>query len=327
MNFGGPKKGEKINMVKKFWQKANIIGDCFESGVSVWECPAFLFVLIGIIDAVVTVVIFFVSQRFDDPIFTVMSLAGTNIFILGVGSIIVKAQEKIVRANKIRSEFISIVSHQFRSPLGGVRWAADLLKSSRIGNLSDKQKEFVESIQKNNDRMLMLVNDLLDASRISEGKMEVIPREVSAEEILRQAVADYNFVAKVRDIDLILNIEDGLPLAFIDPARIKIAVQNLIDNAIKYTKNKGEIKIYLFKLKDNLLFKIEDSGVGIPKGQQSEIFDKFFRSDNILKNEIKGTGLGLYIVKAAVESNGGKIWFESKENKGSKFYFTVPIAK
>lgn len=313
--------------MKKFWQKANIIGDCFESGVSIWECPAFLFVLIGIVDIFVTIVIFFVSQRFDDPVFTIVSLAGTNIFILGIGTLIVKAQEKIVRANKIRSEFISIVSHQFRSPLGAIRWAADLLKGQRIGSLSDKQKEFVENIQKNNERMLMLVNDLLDVSRISNGKMEVMPREFAIDEIVKQAVTDYNLISRVQDISILLNIEDGIPLVFADPNRIKIAIQNLVDNAVKYTKNKGEISISIARLKDNILFKIEDSGVGIPKSQQDKVFDKFFRSDNALKNEIVGTGLGLYIVKAAIESNSGKIWFESKEGRGSKFYFTLPIAK
>lgn len=313
--------------MKKFWQKANIIGDCFESGVSIWECPAFLFVLIGIVDIFVTIVIFFVSQRFDDPVFTIVSLAGTNIFILGIGTLIVKAQEKIVRANKIRSEFISIVSHQFRSPLGAIRWAADLLKGQRIGSLSDKQKEFVENIQKNNERMLMLVNDLLDVSRISNGKMEVMPREFAIDEIVKQAVTDYNLISRVQDISILLNIEDGIPLVFADPNRIKIAIQNLVDNAVKYTKNKGEISISIARLKDNILFKIEDSGVGIPKSQQDKVFDKFFRSDNALKNEIVGTGLGLYIVKAAIESNSGKIWFESKEGRGSKFYFTLPIVK
>jgi len=314
-------------MTKKIWQKTIIIGDCFDPDISIWECPAFLFVLIGAIDIAATLAIFFVSRNFDDPVFIITSLAATNIFILATGALIVKAQEKIIKANKIRSEFISIVSHQFRAPLGGIRWASDLLKSSRIGNLSDKQKEFIDDIQKNNKRMLMLVNDLLDASRINEGKMKIIPKNTAMEDIVKQVVADYNFVSRVRDIRLFLNIEDGLPLAFIDPGRIKIAVQNLVDNAVKYTKNKGEIKISLSRMKNHLLFKIEDTGAGIPKYQHNKIFEKFFRSDNNLKNEIAGTGLGLYIVKAAVKSNGGKIWFESKENEGSKFYFTIPIAK
>lgn len=312
---------------KKFWRKNNIKGDCFEPEAKIWECPAFLFVLIGIIDAVVTIVIFFVSIRFDDPIFTIASISGTNVFILGIGNLIVNAQEKIIRANKIRTEFISIVSHQFRSPLGAIRWSADLLNSSRIGNISDKQKEFIENIQKNNNRMLSLINDLLDASRISEGRMEVAPREIALEEIAKQIVSEYNFVAKIRDLRIFLNIEDSIPLAIADPSRIKIAMQNLVDNAVKYTKNKGEITISLKQSGGSILFEIEDFGVGIPKQQQNKIFEKFFRSDNILKNEIIGTGLGLYIAKAAIESNGGKIWFESKEGIGSKFYFTLPAAK
>lgn len=314
-------------MKKNFWQKANIIGDCFDSGVSVWECPSFLFVLVGIVDIAVTIVIYYVAQKLEDPIFTIISMAGINIFILGVGSVMVKAQEKVVLANKIRSEFISIVSHQFRSPLGNIRWAADLLGGSRIGNLSDKQKEFINIIHEKNERMLMLVNDLLDASRIDNGKMAIIPREVSLEEIIKQIVSDYNLISKVRNLNITIQAEDALPMAFADPCRIKIAVQNLIDNAVKYTKNKGDIEIKISKIKNNILCSIKDSGVGIPKSQQDKVFQKFFRSDNVLKNEIAGTGLGLYIAKAAIESNKGKIWFNSSEGKGTQFFFTAPIAK
>lgn len=314
-------------MKKNFWQKANIVGDCFDSGISIWECPSFLFVLVGIVDIAVTIVIYYVAQKLGDPIFTIISMAGINIFILGVGSVMVKAQEKVVLANKIRSEFISIVSHQFRSPLGNIRWAADLLGGSRIGNLSDKQKEFINSIHENNERMLMLVNDLLDASRIDNGKMDIIPREVSLEEIIKQIVSDYNLISKVRNLNITVQAEDALPMAFADPGRIKIAAQNLIDNAVKYTKNKGDIEIKISRIKNNILCSIKDSGVGIPKPQQDKVFQKFFRSDNVLKNEIAGTGLGLYIAKAAIESNKGKIWFNSSEGKGTQFFFTAPIAK
>lgn len=314
-------------MKKNFWQKANIVGDCFDSGISIWECPSFLFVLVGIVDIAVTIVIYYVAQKLGDPIFTIISMAGINIFILGIGSVMVKAQEKVVLANKIRSEFISIVSHQFRSPLGNIRWAADLLGGSRIGNLSDKQKEFINSIHENNERMLMLVNDLLDASRIDNGKMDIIPREVSLEEIIKQIVSDYNLISKVRNLNITVQAEDALPMAFADPGRIKIAAQNLIDNAVKYTKNKGDIEIKISRIKNNILCSIKDSGVGIPKPQQDKVFQKFFRSDNALKNEIAGTGLGLYIAKAAIESNKGKIWFNSSEGKGTQFFFTAPIAK
>jgi len=312
---------------RKFLDTANLVQQCRNDGVSLWECPSFLFILIGFLDILVTILIYFVASRLGDPVFTVLSLAVTNIAIMSIGLILIKAAEKVIKANQIRSEFVSIASHQLRAPLGNIRWAADLLENSRIGNLSDKQREYIESIQANNQRMIKLLNDLLDVSNISTGTMMGVKSTVALEEIVQQVVEEYNSIAKFRGVQLILDIDDGLPLVTINPERVKVAIQNLIDNAVKYSMNKGAVNVSISRTKNNVIIKIEDHGVGIPMNQQKDVFKKFFRSTNVKKYEVIGTGLGLFIAKSAVEGSRGKIWFQSAEDKGSAFYCAFPFER
>ncbi len=312
---------------RKFLDTANLVQQCRNNGVSLWECPSFLFILIGFLDILVTILIYFVASRLGDPVFTVLSLAVTNIAIMSIGLILIKAAEKVIKANQIRSEFVSIASHQLRAPLGNIRWAADLLENSRIGNLSDKQREYIESIQANNQRMIKLLNDLLDVSNISTGTMMGVKSTVALEEIVQQVVEEYNSIAKFRGVQLILDIDDGLPLVTINPERVKVAIQNLIDNAVKYSMNKGAVNVSISRTKNNVIIKIEDHGVGIPMNQQKDVFKKFFRSTNVKKYEVIGTGLGLFIAKSAVEGSRGKIWFQSAEDKGSAFYCAFPFER
>ncbi len=315
------------SFLRKFLDSANLVQQCRENGVGIWECPSFLFILIGFLDILITILIYFVASRLGDPIFTVLSLAVTNVAVMSIGMILIKAAEKVIKANQIRSEFVSIASHQLRAPLGNIRWAADLLENSRIGNLSEKQKEYIESIQINDKRMIKLLNDLLDVSKINTGTMIGVARTISLEEIVQQLVEEYNLIAKIRGVQLTLSVDDGLPMVTINPGRIKVAIQNLIDNAVKYSRNRGEIKISVSRLRNNVVLRIEDNGAGIPKDQQKDVFKKFFRSTNVKKYEVIGTGLGLFIARSAIESSGGKIWFTSEEDKGTVFYCAFPFEK
>ena len=122
-----------------------------------------------------------------------------------------------------------------------------------------------------------------------------------------------------------LNIRKKLPLAICDPDKIKLVIENLISNAIKYTENEGKIEVKLFKQNNFLIFEIKDNGVGIPQIQIDRIFEKFFRSDNVVKYQTEGTGLGLYISKNIIEQSGGELWFKSIEGIGSDFFFSLPI--
>lgn len=311
----------------KILKKVDIFSGCRDIDLSIWSCPNFLFILVGIVDAGVTILVYNIAKHWGDPIAVFAGLSAINILILLIGGIIVNAQERILIASKAKAEFVSIASHQLRAPIGNMRWAIEILEGARLGGLSGKQCDYLTIIKENNDRMLKLVNDLLGVSHISEGKMKVAPKIFDFGDIVKQAVARCDNFAKTRGADISVEVEENIPPAFADPEKIKIVLDNLLDNAIKYSKKSGgRIKVNLKTLKSNALFEIEDNGVGIPKHQHKKVFDKFFRSDNVLRREVIGTGLGLYITKAIVESNGGKIWFCSQEEKGTKFSFIIPLA-
>ncbi|MCD6402659.1 HAMP domain-containing histidine kinase, partial [bacterium] len=131
--------------------------------------------------------------------------------------------------------------------------------------------------------------------------------------------------AKASNVKLYFKYQNKLPKISADPFQIKQVIENLLDNAIRYTKDKGKVEMLLKKKNKKLHFEIKDNGVGIPKEDQKYIFQKFFRSSNVMRHRTQGSGLGLYIAKAIIEKSGGKIGFQSKENKGSTFYFTLPI--
>jgi two-component system sensor histidine kinase VicK len=157
--------------------------------------------------------------------------------------------------------------------------------------------------------------------------MKINPQNINLEEITRLVIDDFSNLAKANNVEIILNVNGSIALVKADPERIRSVVQNLVDNAIKYSAAKGKIEITLKEERNKLCFRIKDSGVGIPKKQQKQIFTKFFRSENVLKRQTEGTGLGLFIAKAVIQGSGGKIGFNSEENKGTTFWFSLPIAK
>ncbi len=232
------------------------------------------------------------------------------------------------RVERLKSEFVSIAAHQLRTPLSAIKWTLKMLLDGDLGRLTKEQLEFVEKTYQSNERMITLINDLLNVTRIEEGryiyektpcKLETLSRQVIEafqEEILRK---------KIR-FGLLLPKEE-LPSIYVDQEKIKLVIQNLLDNAIKYTPAGGSIVISISRpTKDKIEFAIKDTGVGIPSDQQDRVFSRFFRGANILRLETTGTGLGLFIAKNIVEAHGGQIWFESKENQGTTFHFTLPIA-
>jgi signal transduction histidine kinase len=145
--------------------------------------------------------------------------------------------------------------------------------------------------------------------------------------LIQKIIENFQPLAKASNIEISIEADETLPNAYVDPEKISLVIQNLVDNAVKYTKGKGEIKISAKADGNSVKVAVKDSGVGIPESQKKHIFKKFFRSDNIMKHQTVGTGLGLYIAKAIVEESSGKIWFDSKENQGTTFYFTLPKYK
>jgi len=234
-------------------------------------------------------------------------------------------REKTVE--RLKTEFVSISAHQLRTPLSAVKWTLKMLLEGDLGEISDEQRKFLEKTYKSNQRMIHLINDLLNVTRIEEGRFLYNIKSQDIIKIAQEIVASSGAMAERKKIDLkFQKPKDKILEARIDIEKINIVFQNLVDNAIHYTKNNGKVKVSVKYLKDknSILVSVEDTGIGIPKNQQKRIFKRFFRGVDAVKMETVGTGLGLFIAKNIIEAHGGKIWFESVENKGTTFYFTIP---
>ena len=229
--------------------------------------------------------------------------------------------------DKAKTEFVSLASHQLRTPLSTVNWYAEMLLAGDVGKVTPEQKKYLDEVYRSNQRMVKLVNDLLNVSRLELGVFAIEPELTDVVKITQSVIDEQKPQINEKKIKLLPSFENNISLMQADTKLLRMVVQNLLSNAIKYTPEGGTIKISLSldKERKNVQIKISDTGYGIPKNQQDKIFTKLFRADNVREKDTEGTGLGLYIVKSIVGQLGGKIWFESNENKGTTFYVTLPF--
>jgi len=312
--------------LKKIFDQFNIPAQCKKYGLPLWQCPHFLFLIMGIIIIVSTLVAYAVGNRYvEDPQAVALIVLLVTAILFTIAVIITRSFERLAEANRMKSEFISIVSHQLRSPLSNLRWAIELLISGRVNGVSEKQLEYFKILKENSARMRELVSDLLIVSRIETAKLPLKKKEISLEDLVRKIIEELEVLAKASNVKVEFGVKENLSKVFVDPSRIRLVIENLLDNAIRYIKEKGQVEIKLEKIDKYCRFEIKDTGVGIPKEDQKYIFQKFFRSENVMRYQTQGSGLGLYIAKSVVEKSGGKIGFKSQEGIGSTFWFTLPI--
>ncbi|MCD6149733.1 hypothetical protein J7J13_03045 [bacterium] len=237
-----------------------------------------------------------------------------------------KANRKLKQLDRAKSEFISIASHQLRTPLGTVKGFVSLLMEGSYGEISEKVKEVLKKISTSNERLLSLVNDLLDLSRIEAGKMQYDFDYWQIEDIV-QEIKDM-LLLKAKEKGLYLKVDfpsPPLPKIRIDGAKIREVISNLVENAIKYTK-RGGVEVN-FKQENNLVrIIVSDTGIGIPQDEMLRLFSKFSRGKNVGRIDTDGTGLGLFVGRKIVKAHKGRIWAESEgENKGSRFIIELLI--
>ncbi|MDP2664499.1 MAG: HAMP domain-containing sensor histidine kinase [bacterium] len=303
----------------------NVFGHCKKYGLSIFQCPHFLFLLMGTL-IIVSILLFYAvgSKYIEDPLavaFITLILASV---LLAIAFIITDSFQRLAESARLKTEFVSIVSHQLRSPLSNIKWGLEILLSGRAGKVEAGEAEYLQILKENSNRMHELISDLLVASRIEEGGLILQKQEFSFKELLADIVAGFKPWITASNMHLNIEGDENISRVNTDPSLLRQVIQNLLDNAIRY--GKSAVSLRYLKKGRNVYFEVTDDGVGIPKEDQKFIFQRFFRSANAVKHQTEGSGLGLYIAKAMLEKFGGNIGFASEENKGSTFWFTIPIA-
>lgn len=234
----------------------------------------------------------------------------------------------LVKLDEVKDEFISIVSHQLRTPLTGIRWFTEILIKNKDKNLNHKQIEMLQHIGASNMSLIKLVNDLLDVSHIETGHKFIINKNnFLVNELINEVLKENIYLIKKKKLMIDNKIKKDLVI-YADRDKIKQVWQNLISNATKYTDDQKTIQIYSrVNNKNQIVFYLKDEGVGIPQKEQAKLFNKFFRANNASLKHAEGTGLGLHIARELIRAHQGEMFFKSKENRGSSFYFSLPIIK
>jgi signal transduction histidine kinase len=240
-----------------------------------------------------------------------------------------EALSRLKALDRMKSDFVSHVSHELRTPLASIKGSVDNMLDGITGVVNDKQQQYLFRMRNNTDRLIRLINDLLDLSRIESGKIKLRIQTVAIKDIIKDVKESLTPVAKEKDIEFVVHDNGGNDLGVMaDKDKLSQILTNLLDNAIKFSKTGGRIEIALNAQDDNFVtVSVIDYGMGVSEKDKKKIFEKFYQVHNDSEGKIKGTGLGLAITKSLVELHGGKIWVNSEAGKGSEFSFTIPLHK
>ncbi len=313
---------------RKIAKSLNPLYECRKYRISVWQCPSFLFLLMGaIIIAVIIATYFIATLKIHNPEIVSLIVLVVAFVLLIIDYIITKSFEKLSEASRIKTEFISITSHELRSPLTNLRFTLDLISSDNREKKIKEVGNYISILKDNVERMNKLINNLLVVSRLESEEIIIKNEEINPLEIIKKVILSYKKIAESSNTKIVLEAKKNMPKITTDGFWFKKIMENLIDNSIRYINKEGKIIIKAKTEKGKAIFSVKDNGFGIPKEEQKFIFQRFFRSKNALRYQTSGTGLSLYISKKILSLMGGKIWFHSGENKGAEFIFSLPTKK
>jgi signal transduction histidine kinase len=299
-------------------------------GVSVWLTDGLLAMVLVALAIAQTAVALAFARRYRNELVVVRKLLDEQ---EASAKMLVRRDLELSRANEelrslddAKTNFISIVGHQLRTPLSGMKWSMSMILGGEFGPLGDEQKTFLLKTYESNNRMIALVNDMLNADWIESGRATYAFAPTNIADLVDNVLFEIVPLMKQRQLKLSVERNPGIPEVHVDAEKMRAVIQNLLENATKYTPNGGSIEVSLAKEPGRIVFRVKDSGIGIPEAERKNLFNRFFRARNAIKTETDGTGLGLFICKRIIERHGGAIWFESEEGKGSAFYFSLPLA-
>lgn len=225
----------------------------------------------------------------------------------------------------LKHEAVPVLAHQLRTSLSAMKWILKMFLDGDVGTLTPEQHGFIDKAYSANERMIALVSEMLALSKVGGSGMKLNKEEANIIKLMDDALFDFTSESFKKGIEVIfLKPTEHMKKLSIDTGKIRFVVQSLIENAIKYSDKGDRIVIAVEEKGDTVELSFKDTGIGIPANEQPKIFEKFFRAQNACEKEEIGTGLGLFTAKNIVEKHGGKMRFESKENEGTTFYFTLP---
>ena len=241
------------------------------------------------------------------------------------GIVVIRDITREKEVDRMKTEFISLASHQLRTPLSSIKWLVELLLDDFKG-MNEEQIQIIKNVYESNQRMIDLVDGLLNISRIESGRIIIEPKATNLKTLVEKIVGELTPKIIEKELKVNIDVANDVPEISVDPKLISNVYLNFLTNSIKYSINKGQVNVKIYIKDSDVISEVKDSGLGIPKKQQARVFEKFFRADNVTRVVTDGSGLGLYLTKLIVEASGGKIGFESEELKGSTFWFSLPIA-
>lgn len=235
------------------------------------------------------------------------------------------SNRQLQRLDEAKNEFISMASHQLRTPLTSIKGYLDMMLEGDLGKISPTQRAVLREAFSSSERMVRLINDFLNVSRLQTGKFTIDKQSVDIAQILRDEVSLLKVVADQRSVEMVLKVDKKIPSLAVDSEKIRQVMLNMIDNAIYYSNPHKKVVITLKSSGKMIEFSVKDSGIGVPKSEQANLFGKFFRGTNAKKRRPDGTGVGLFLAKKVILSHDGEMIFESEEGKGSTFGFRLPV--
>ncbi|MEK7488224.1 MAG: ATP-binding protein [Patescibacteria group bacterium] len=231
-------------------------------------------------------------------------------------------EKNLIEAQK---NFVSVASHQLRTPLTAIQWNLELLMGKEVGDLTDRQKQFALDAYEGAEKLVETINLLLALARVESGSVQMEPSPIAIPDFIRAVAAELSSLAAQKELSLTVHEPASpIPHIMLDASMLREVVINIISNAIRYSNANGAVDVAYETNNDVLTISVKDNGIGIPSYQHSRIFEKFFRADNAVHKTADGTGLGLNLAKTLVAMWHGTIWFTSEEGKGTTFYFTIP---
>jgi signal transduction histidine kinase len=272
----------------------------------------------------------FLARAYGGPEIAAVAVLGITVVLLIISHMIIKSFERLAEASRLKSEFIRILSHQIRAPLSSIKWQIESIFSGDKSSLKKESLNSFRSIAEENQSLINLINNLLEFRRIEDGNFVLHKTNFSITGLIRRFIKQMEAKALAVDATVIFHSSKEEIFVNSDENRIKIVLETLVDNALKYSVprqgKKEEVVILAEEIGGKVKISVKDKGIGISRDETKYIFKKFFRIENALKYKTEGLGIGLYVAKKIIESSGGKMGFESNKEKGSIFWFTLPIS-